>query len=544
MTAPLNIILKSFHGNWGNAMVEEIFRGQRIGTCISINETATIPTFPAHKHLWVSPKLLREARYDDLNRMNVQSLDDTLIVQRHLRRSPTSLGSEHHLQIDWQTLIPLDEALMEKMYPCETMFLSMVGRYALHGDLSYAERKRQYKKHLRFWNHILETEHIGLFLLFNSPHQAYDYVIYRLCQLKGIPTENLEFCDMLNGLFVTADLERSAEELAPAYAKLQQQYADPSLSVPLSPEYETFFSAATESGAPLRPVRPEAHLHRKSFLRKWGKKALSLCTHRPMEFLKIVSTPTVWSRKLSQHRTARSYDAYAHEPDLSQPYIYVPLHMQPEDAVIPRGGAFRDQELIVQILAALLPPGVGIYVKEHPMQGELYRSETFYQTMKDLPSVTFVPRIADTFTLIRHAKAVATLTGTAGFEALFFGTPVIMFGHRFYQYAPGVFRVRSREDCRTALEHIFERGETPSPRNMRLFLKAVQDCSIPYRDQPQKHGALAEDEENVREVGKKIRKILSQRVTLSLSKCDKRALPECQVHAELPHYSHECVLRP
>ena len=48
--------------------------------------------------------------------------------------------------------------------------------------------------------------------------------------------------------------------------------------------------------------------------------------------------------------------------------------------------------------------------------------------------VRFMPRGFNSFRLQEHAEAIATVAGTAGFEALFREKPVIMFGHWFYQY--------------------------------------------------------------------------------------------------------------
>jgi len=77
-----------------------------------------------------------------------------------------------------------------------------------------------------------------------------------------------------------------------------------------------------------------------------------------------------------------------------------------------------------------------------------------------------------------------------------------MFGHRFFQFAPGVHRVRSKEDCGDAMTGIFERQEKPSFHDLRLFLKSVEEIGVPYLGPPkspfeqyseeQKAGMIAE----------------------------------------------------
>ena len=83
-----------------------------------------------------------------------------------------------------------------------------------------------------------------------------------------------------------------------------------------------------------------------------------------------------------------------------------------------------------------------------------------------------------------------------------------MFGHRFCQYAPGTSMIRSTADCRNAMERIFEKGETPSLRDIRLFLKAVEETSVPFEG-----GQLRPDqaprEERARVMGEMANRILA-----------------------------------
>ncbi|MDD5041835.1 MAG: hypothetical protein PHX87_00570 [Candidatus Peribacteraceae bacterium] len=58
--------------------------------------------------------------------------------------------------------------------------------------------------------------------------------------------------------------------------------------------------------------------------------------------------------------------------------------------------------------------------------------------------------------------------------------PVLMFGHFFFQYAPGVSVIRTSEECKRAIEQILQRKESHSIRDIRLFLKAVDACATPY----------------------------------------------------------------
>ena len=60
-----------------------------------------------------------------------------------------------------------------------------------------------------------------------------------------------------------------------------------------------------------------------------------------------------------------------------------------------------------------------------------------------------------------------------------------MFGHDYYQFAPGVFSIRSTDDCRKALTAILAGQAKPNLNDLRLFLKAIDDTTVP--------GYLSED---------------------------------------------------
>lgn len=124
--------------------------------------------------------------------------------------------------------------------------------------------------------------------------------------------------------------------------------------------------------------------------------------------------------------------------DLTVPYIYAPLHNQPEMSTSSLGGAFRDQLLMIEALAADLPEGWRIYVKENPRQGAFARGPMFFHRLTRIRGVQLVPSDANSFELSGRAQFTATVTGTAGYEALRTGRPAMMFGNAWYKSLPGV----------------------------------------------------------------------------------------------------------
>lgn len=442
--------MKSFDGPYNRFTTERALRDVHIGTCVSISwDLREIPKLNVAEHLLFDAKNLKYGRYPDVR---------------------------------WPDITPLDEELIENMRHSECVFIKCITRNALE-DIPYTTLRRQYFDHLRFWNHIIETKKIDFMLLNHPPHQGYDIVIYDLCRLKKIQTLLIDRCHCINIAVFPRAWEKGATDVRDVFYALKEEYRDPSRPIPLSEKCEHIYRKQTvkQEGPAYWYMAPRPkYLTEKNFVRRWLGIALQMAVRRPLRLLYCIMSPGFWARKLRDHRIIQMYDNHVGAIDFAKPYVYVPLHVQPESTTCPIGGAFVDQERVVQLLAAHLPKGVPLYVKEHPNQREEMRSCAFYQSLIDIPSVTLAPRETSTMDLIENSAAVATVSGTAGFEALFRQKPVLLFGHCFYQYASGVHMIRSAADCRRAIDRILVQKEKPALRDARLYLKAIEACGSTY----------------------------------------------------------------
>jgi hypothetical protein len=140
-------------------------------------------------------------------------------------------------------------------------------------------------------------------------------------------------------------------------------------------------------------------------------------------------------------------------PDLEKPFVLFCLHLQPEVTTLPLGGRYHDQLRAVEDLSTIVPPGVAIYVKEHPETFGAVRSDDFYARLASIPSVTLVDKDLPTPTFVERCLFVATITGTVGFEALKAGKSALTFGYAWYNPLPGVFPWRSRPTYEQIVGH-------------------------------------------------------------------------------------------
>ena len=124
------------------------------------------------------------------------------------------------------------------------------------------------------------------------------------------------------------------------------------------------------------------------------------------------------------------------------------------------------------------------------------------ETIGTLPHVRLVPADTNTFELAAKSKAVATISGTAGWEAIVRGTPALVFGYPWFMHAPGIVRVSSVPECRDALEKV-EKGFKPDTAELLGYLTLVDKVSFRgYLNVYSKGIATFDEETAVREMHK------------------------------------------
>ena len=126
--------------------------------------------------------------------------------------------------------------------------------------------------------------------------------------------------------------------------------------------------------------------------------------------------------------------------DYSKCYVYFPLHLQPELSTSAIGGIYCDQMLAIEKLSEMIPENWVIYIKENPKQTEAMRDKFFFERIKLLDNISIVPLEEQSQKLIINSQFVATITGTAGYEALCNGIPTLIFGNPWYKHFEGVFQ--------------------------------------------------------------------------------------------------------
>ncbi len=137
------------------------------------------------------------------------------------------------------------------------------------------------------------------------------------------------------------------------------------------------------------------------------------------------------ARKISQRQALKPSQQEANGlPDLSAPFVFVPLQVPGDSQLRLFGGLYRTvPELIAMLckMAPLLPEGWHIRVKEHPSS-----PVSFADLIPAREARIHIDNSTDTFSQVQAAQLVLTTNSSVGLEAMFFEKPVVAVGDCFW----------------------------------------------------------------------------------------------------------------
>lgn len=366
----------------------------------------------------------------------------------------------------------LDIDFLREMSCYELQAMKMMDRldYDRH-SFNFMERERCFLNLVKSWNACIDLYGIDVVVSAVVPHRVYDYVLYLVCKqrnIKYICIENTMCRERIYGvddIFTIGNIfeidyqnfkkqggltkNDLSEEICLAYEKVISDYsvAIPSYMLAHPVSHKRSSSMLLLGKRLLKSVKifGKDGVLRKGYRQtvyKNKKYSLEESRFSLLEFGLLRRKTFVHNKEMQRYYKSRSENV-----DLTLPYVFLPLHYQPEATTSPSGDIFVNQRLCVEILLKYLPESYYVYVKEHPnqfmnhMMGHTSRIKEFYDDLAKHPRVKMVSLGIDSYSLIRNAKGVATVTGTVGWEAMAQQKPVINFGIFWYEGYSGVLRV-------------------------------------------------------------------------------------------------------
>ena len=365
---------------------------------------------------------------------------------------------------------PLDKKTIEDYLHIEKIFYLMLNRHDLDGSFNYNDRKKLYYDQLSYWLMVIGKIKIDILILSESPHSLSHYIIYSICKKNNIKTVMLSSTTIPGLLYSKTEYEgcpkykvNSNKEIVKV---IIEKYIEKITKTEEKPWYMIEQKKKHTKRNEKKIIKSIKNLIRYYINRiiKGEKTYSEFYKKNNYTFEKSVYSKSEYIMQVNinlkkQKHLHKYYKSISEEVSLNKKYLYFPLHYQPERTSCPEGDVYADQILVIKMISKLLPEEWFLYVKEHPSQfmmkrGFLGRTKAFYEDVQKLNNVMFIKDEYSSFKLIDNSKAVVTLTGTAGCEAIFKGKPAFVFGYAWYRELPGVYYIETREDFNKALEEV------------------------------------------------------------------------------------------
>jgi hypothetical protein len=255
-------------------------------------------------------------------------------------------------------------------------------------------------------------------------------------------------------------------------------------------EVERFVTEFTAADRPIRAYRRPRVTART--LRDFARHVTVAATiDRRNEYLRPADFVTNYARERVRAMLARPlYEPVGHD---ERPFVYFPLHVTDDykiKRVIPH---CVDQAALIELVAASLPEGVDLVIKEHPMS--IGRNPlALLRRLRQVENVRLVGPYASSHDLIRRSAAVAVISSTVGLEALLHGRPVLTLGQPFYSGLGVTLDVDSFREVPSKVIELL-RFEPDRERTLRFLHAAMRRCyeGKPFLvdDSPENARALA-----------------------------------------------------
>jgi len=301
----------------------------------------------------------------------------------------------------------------------------------------------------KFFESVLEKVKPNYLLIKTTDHHRI-HLLYEMCKSCGIPIHTLSPTRIGYRIMISSDFDKIENNTSSS--TISSTDLDPDLESYFK-QFNTFKQQQERGESKHKPISRKknlfSNLDNGSFYLNFGRSRRKIMT-RLLKF-KIL-------RKRQQR--LKFFDKFAiKELDNKTPFVYFPLHVEPERTLSITQPFFSNQLEIITHIAKTIPIDHKLYVKEHPFMLKIsssliFREISYYKKIVSLPNVELIHPTVNPDELISNCSAVITISGTSAIEAAFYKKPSIVFSDVSYTYLPFISRVRNIEELPNIMKKI------------------------------------------------------------------------------------------
>ena len=357
-----------------------------------------------------------------------------------------------------------------------------------NGVLGYEDRRIIYKKHIKFWQNLIEKKKINAYFNISTPHIVYDFIPYYLCKKKKIYTFFSEMNRYFGFRVPRESFLDDFMELKKKITFLKKNKIRNKPKIFLSKSGEFYFDRMKNKNPypgwfnkNVHNTRSFPEQKKENILRFLIRITKNFILNRKSILYEISKRKIISSFKIKTDFLKNYYENISLSiTDLSNigEFIFYPLHYQPEASSNPLGWHYHDQFYLANKICELAQSlGLNVLIKEHPSQKAIGRSIEFYSELMNNKNLFFAKSNINQFELINKCRAVAVCTSTTGWEAIFKGKPVLSFGDSHLKLAPGVLDL-SKDFNKKKVTEFLKKFRAATDFELKVFFKAVEETSF------------------------------------------------------------------
>lgn len=179
--------------------------------------------------------------------------------------------------------------------------------------------------------------------------------------------------------------------------------------------------------------------------------------------------PWRFARQYGRQHVVRAALRASYRPVGEFPFVFHPIHAGFDAQITIRAPQWRDQIALVEHVAASLPYGYELAIKEHPFEVGALPAARLLALLRRRPEIRLLRPTIHAQEVLRACSAVTTVNSTTGFEALFYRRPVVTFGHSPYRGLGLTHDVESTFDTSAILLRALQGDAAPEDEVIRLI---------------------------------------------------------------------------
>ena len=403
--------------------------------------------------------------------------------------------------------IKIEKSVFRSIAKNKYMIFGMMDRNDSLDTFSNNEKEELLKRYIKIWKTIIDITKPDIVLFEEEPHQASDYILYLMCEFLNLKKYLFRRAFFQDRIFAVSKFEVICSLIKRNYEKDLKEN-NPEVSPFLEFHFDSLRSKSYSKVELLTLWNVDEYKKEDDyekfikFFKTFKDKIVFVYNILSGNFSndqKQKGIPLYKSKmgyfeqrrmfkhtRMKNERLLKFYNEISLEPSLNnEKYIFFPFQYQPERTTNPIGGHFFKHERVVKMILEILPKDWFLYLKEHPRQfskgntryGNHGRSKSFYTDFIKTKRVKFISLKIDSHQLLDNSLAVATISGSTGWEAVARGKNTLLFGHAWYKGCEGVHFIESKKDLEKTFKLIKQKNIVDL-KKVEIFGKSLENTSF------------------------------------------------------------------